>query len=134
MGCCGWNAVHKTPTVPPGPEPSDARQLVALRRAHAEVALHEATGGAPLCRIDGPGAGLAKHAEGRLAAIAELDRALRDVDADADAHEVVGRLIERWRGESERTRGRGGAWEAYHSGGLAEIEAVAQALEDPSQG
>jgi hypothetical protein len=132
MGCCGWNPVHKTPTVPSVPSPSEPRHLVALHRAHAEVALMEATAGRPLCRVEGPDTEPVKRAEGRLAAIAELERSLRATGADP--RQAAARLVERWEEERGRVAARGAAWEAYHAGGIAELETVAHELDAPSYG
>jgi hypothetical protein len=125
MGCCGWNAVHETPTVPAAAPPTDPLHLIALHRAHAEVALMEASHGAPLCRVEGPGTVEVKRVEGRLFAIVELERELRS--STLEPPEVVAQLIGQWR-EGHQGAARGEGWSAYQAGGVAELEALARQL------
>jgi hypothetical protein len=120
--------VGRTPTVPSVSAPTEARHVIALHRAQAEVALLEATAGQPTCRANGSGIGRVKRSEGRLAAIAELQRALRSGPADVQA--ISGRVIDRWRRESERRAGRGAAWDAFYAGGLGELDALSRELHD----
>jgi hypothetical protein len=127
MGCCGWNEVHKVPTVPTMSTPSDPRHLIALHRARAEVALEEVAGGGPLCRVSGADLVPVKRAEGRLAALAELQRALRTSEAPVSA--VVEQMRGQWAQRRHDVAARGPAWEAYLEGGIVEIEAVARDLE-----
>ena len=125
MGCCGWNDVEKTPTVPAVAPPTDALHLIALHRAHAEVAIMEASHGAPLCRIENPGAVEVKRAEGRLFAIVELERAVRS--SMLEPPEVAAQLIGRWQaGRQGVARSEG--WSAYQAGGIAELEDLARQL------
>jgi hypothetical protein len=99
-------------------------------RASAEAALIEATGGTPICRLDGAGAHLEdrKFAEGRLAAVIELQHALRNA-REPDDGAVSRDLLAAWENEQQVAQGRGGAWVAYRSGGVSELRAIVGELE-----
>ncbi len=127
MGCCGWDEVEKVPTVPTTPAPADPRHLVALHRARAEVDLQEVAAGRSLCRVSGPDLALVKRAEGRLAALAELERTMRTTGVDASV--AAEGLLGRWSTRCRDADGRGVAWEAYLEGGVVELEAVGRALD-----
>lgn len=126
MGCCGWGRTNKVPTVPPLNDPSGPVHLVAHHRSMAEVALVEAAGGAPLCRSQPAGSSSTKHAEGRLAAVAELQRRLRRTELEPRglALEALGR----WRARLYGTTATDPQWRAYHEGGIAELEAIVDDL------
>lgn len=83
MGCCRWgNDTDRVPTVPPPRPTADTGDVLTTRRAAAERDLVAATGGAALCRVDGDLVGTVKYQEGRLAAVAELQRAVRAQPGD----------------------------------------------------
>lgn len=88
-----------------------------MRLAEAAAALNAATGGAALCRIGGTG-GTAKALEGRVAALQEVRRALRD-DPDADLQIV----LDRWSADLavRRKQASSAAWLEYLEAGVAEI-------------
>lgn len=127
MGCCGWNEVHKLPTVPSTPAPEGPRHLIAVHRARAEVDLLGATGGRSICRVEGPDTALVKGAEGRMAALAELDRLVRG--SEGAASDLAAEVLGRWAVERTAAAGRGVAWRAYFDGGVAELEDVGRALD-----
>jgi hypothetical protein len=132
MGCCDWNVVRKTPTVPAVAPPTDPLHLIALHRARAEVALMEVSDGAPLCRVGEPGTVGVKQAEGRLFAIVELERALRS--SALEPPEVVAHLIGRWRTMGQQVAARGEGWSAYQVGGIAALEDLASQLDALNRG
>jgi hypothetical protein len=126
MGCCRWgNDTDRVPTVPP-PRPTTESDLLATRRAAAERDLVAATGGGALCRIDGDVVGTVKYQEGRLAAVAELQRAVR-VHGDRPL-DLARRHLDTWTAEAAAVRERGTAWRAYRAGGVAELTETVQAL------
>ena len=101
-----------------------ADTVVARHRAIAERALEAATCGRPLCRLDdGPGVSRPKYAEGGLAAVTELQRALRAAPA-ADPAAVTTDLLHQWEAEREASEERGPAWLAYRTGGVAQLREV----------
>jgi hypothetical protein len=92
--------------------------VVQQRLEAVTGSLHDATGGAALCRIDGTG-GSAKRLEGRMAALLEMRRLLRR-DPDADP----GPVLDTWlaRRAAHLARGASPAWRDYDDGGVAELE------------
>jgi hypothetical protein len=126
MGCCRWgNDTDRAPTVPP-PRPTTEIDLLAARRSDAERDLVAATGGGAVCRIDGDVVGTVKYQEGRLAAVAELQRAVR---AHRDEPlDLARRHLETWTAEAAAVQDRGTAWRAYRAGGVAELTGTVQAL------
>lgn len=79
------------------------------------------TGGQALCRLDGHMAS-AKELEGRMAVLLEVRRALRaDPQADLSA------IADRWRADlaARQAQGASIAWISYLSGGLSELELLA---------
>ncbi len=127
MGCCGWKATDKNPTVP-RPRPTLVQDLVARHRAAAETSLAEVTGGESVCRVGPDRVGPVKEAEGRLAAITELQRALQNRD-DTVASQVASDLAHAWRDEAARAQTRGKAWLAYRQGGADTLDTVAVELQ-----
>lgn len=100
-------------------------------RAAAESALVAATHGAPLCRAgEQASAGGIKHAEGRLAAIVEVQRRLRSADgAEVGGTVAVARaVLSAWQDGLVAALDRGGLWPAYRRGGVEELEALVAAL------
>ncbi len=90
---------------------------VAARREQIEQALVSAAGGASLCSISrsaGPVPGV-KYLEGQLAALRELERAVRRGD---DLASTVAEALARWRTrlEGARQREMGQDWVAYYAG------------------
>jgi len=104
--------------------------LVEQRLDTAERDLADATGGAPLCRIDGSGPAGPKFAEGRTAALAELRRALRR-SPGADAVQVVGESIATWDHHERAAAGQGPSWRAYRAGGATELRQLGDRLRAP---
>jgi hypothetical protein len=97
---------------------TDLLPVVEDRLGVVGVRLTQTTGGQALCRLDGHMAS-AKELEGRMAVLLELRRALRK-DPQAD----VSGIADRWRADLERRRAAGDSvsWQAYLSGGLAEVD------------
>jgi hypothetical protein len=128
MGCCRWgNDTDRAPTVPP-PRPTTGSDLLTARRSAAERGLVAATGGGTLCRIDGDIVGSVKYQEGRLAAVAELQRAVR---AHGDQPLALARRhLDTWTAEAAAAHDRGTAWRAYRAGGVAELAEAVQAFRD----
>ena len=110
MGCCGWRASDRRATAAPSWSAGGA-ETVARQRGMAEQALMAATGGKPLCRVgEGPDHHVehVKHAEGCVAAIAEVQPRLRST---GEGPAAAGRVIrEGWRAGEDAVRGRGGVW------------------------
>jgi hypothetical protein len=131
MGCCGWRASDR-PATPASSGPTDAADdTVTRHRAVADQVLMAASGGKSLCRAGGSDHAV-KHAEGRMAAIAEVQRRHRSTGEDPAA---AGRVIlERWRADEDAARGRGGAWMAYRRGGIEALEALIGDLAAPAPG
>lgn len=127
MGCCGWKATDKNPTVPRS-RLTLVQDLVGRQRAAAETALAEVTGGESVCRVGPDRLGPVKEAEGRLAAIAELQRALRDRDRTV-ASQVASDLAHAWRDEAARAQTRGETWLAYRQGGADALDAMTVELQ-----
>ena len=108
----------------------DEAEVVRRRRDEAERALMEATGGGSLCRVgDGPEARAVKRAEGRVAALGELRRALRR-DPAARLGPVARAALDRWRADEVANADRGPSWASYASGGAAELADLVGELED----
>lgn len=132
MGCCRWgNDTDRVPTVPPPRPTADTDtdtgpDLLATRRAAAERDLVAATGGGALCRVDGDVVGTVKYQEGRLAAVAELQRAVRTRADDPLA--LARRNLDSWTAEAAAAQDRGTAWRAYRAGGVAELRETVLAL------
>lgn len=127
MGCCGWKATDREPKGTAVSAPSEG--VLERHRTLAESTLLAATGGAALCRIgDGPELGPVKHAEGRLAAITELQRYLRRSDAN-DEQTATRELLASWVREQHASRERGVAWSAYRDGGVAELTSLVDELD-----
>ena len=123
MGCCGWKrSAHRMTVAAPAPAPGDSRVHGRLDRAEADLVA--ATGGAPLCRIDDHrGLAAIKHAEGRVAALREVERGVRR-SAGADRLEVTRTVLGAWEAAQERDADRGVAWSAYRDGGVEELRAL----------
>jgi hypothetical protein len=86
----------------------------------------EATGGEALCRPSTPESPAAKAAEGRLAALTELQRAVRRTGLDPS--DLVADQLEQWWARRSGITADDPAWRAYHEGGIAELEALAEDL------
>jgi hypothetical protein len=100
---------------------------VVRHRAAAEADLVAATGGASLCRTDlAPDA---KRAEGALAAIAQVHRAVRR-GAPADPTLVARTALEEWGAARTAADDLGRAWRDYRDGGVAALTALIADLED----
>lgn len=127
MGCCGWKHTDKAPTVPP-PRPTPADDLVARHRAAAETALAAATGGEPVCRIGPDRVAAVEQAEGRLAALADVQRSLRNHDCTPPV-EVASGLATTWRDGAVSAETRGPVWLAYRRGGADALDALTVELE-----
>jgi hypothetical protein len=107
--------------VPPVDEPA----WVTRRRA-VEARLMVAAGDRSLCDLSRAGApGGVKDLEGRMAALAEVDRAVRAGRTPADA---VGAVTAAWRHELAADEARGPVWLAYRRGGVEELDALAADL------
>ncbi|HLS44803.1 MAG TPA: hypothetical protein VK045_05165 [Ornithinicoccus sp.] len=99
--------------------------VVARHEQEARAALEAATGGGPLCRIDGREAPV-KEREGAVAALADVRRALL---GGADPVEVaLEQTRTRWSTSSGPLARRPGS-EEYAAGGLAALAALAWELE-----
>ncbi len=126
MGCCGWRRSDRAPD--PLPVTTPEATVLERRRALAEAALVAATGGAPLCRTgNGPDVTGPKFAEGRLAAVAELQRKGRAA-AGSESETLAQQVLARWQDELHTSRVRGPAWDAYRDGGIAELTSVIEDL------
>lgn len=103
--------------------------VLATRRHAVEAELAAAAGDVSLCTISrsgGPVDGV-KHLEGRLAALAQVERAIRGGGRpDAD---VLRAALAEWREalDDVRSRDAGRGWVAYRAGGVDEL---AEALSD----
>jgi hypothetical protein len=99
-------------------------------RAAAEAALVAATHGTPLCRTgEQAGGGGVKHAEGRLAAIAEVQRRPRSAgERQAGTVSVARDVLVAWQDGLVVALDRGRLWPAYRRGGVEELEALVAAL------
>lgn len=91
-----------------------------VRLVEAASALNAATGGAALCRIEGSG-GSVKALEGRVAALQEARRALRN-DPDTDLQVI----LDRWTADLavRLAQSSSPAWLEYLEAGVAEITAL----------
>ncbi len=112
-----------------------AARLVAAR-AVAERELAAQLGSDTLCRIhtDGRVTGGAKYAEGRLVALADLQRRLRSAAAD-DSVSVWASELRRWADDLDRLRAQDRPalpWLAYRQGGVDALEDVAPMSAAPS--
>ena len=100
---------------------SDSLEWLATARAQAEQELAAQLGSATLCRLqpDGRVTGGVKYAEGRLVALADLQRRLRQssaADPMAEAHDE----LEGWVADLDRLRAQDPPslpWLAYRQGG-----------------
>lgn len=128
MGCCRWgDDTDRVPTVPPPrPTADNGPDVLTTRRAAAERDLVAATGGGALCRVDGDVVGTVKYQEGRLAAVAELQRAVRA--RAGEPLELAHRHLATWTAEAAAAQDRGTAWRAYRAGGVAELTETVRAL------
>jgi hypothetical protein len=94
----------------------------------ATTSLQECSSGGSLCALGRTGerAAVVKYAEGRWAALREVQRACR---ADADLAAVVQQLAQPWIVHQERLRARGvdGDWLAYRRGGVDALTELAEA-------
>lgn len=99
--------------------------LLTQARARAEADLTAASGGAPLCRIDGlDGAAAVKYAEGRMAALAEAQRAARThgVTDTRPLLGIVSSVLQTWQDAADAMLDPGPSWVAYRKGGIAALE------------
>ncbi len=132
MGCCGWKRADRAPDPLPASTPDTT--LLERHRAVAETALVNATGGDPLCRVgDGPDVTGPKFAEGRLAAVAELQRTCRAA-VGSDTEVLAHQTLARWQDEQRNSRVRSPAWDAYREGGIAELTSVVEELRGVTTG
>jgi hypothetical protein len=93
--------------------------------ADAVHRLDAATGGAAVCTVTRSGAAVPgiKYAEGRWAALREVERAVRVSSAGppaaADTAAVVASVLAAWRAALDHATARSGAdWVAYRTGGV----------------
>jgi hypothetical protein len=98
---------------------------LAERRERVEQALTSAAGGASLCSISrsaGPVPGV-KYLEGQMAALMELERAVRRGD---DLLSTPADILDHWRArlDGARQRGMSADWIAYYAGGVDELTAA----------
>ena len=108
------------PTPPVGPW--------TARRAEAERRLAAAVGDRSLCDVSRAGApGGVKELEGRMAALAEVDRAVRGGAEPADAVRAASIA---WRAGLDADAGKGPAWAAYRRGGVDELAELSAELAD----
>lgn len=134
MGCCGWTGDSRPGSV----AMQEGRLPLAVveeRLAAAEVALDAATGGTPVCRVDADRLRPVKQQEGRAAALAEVRRALRRMEASPDgepacAAEVglIRATADEWAARAELATARGPGWLAYLRGGADELDTLARDL------
>lgn len=106
-------------------------EIVARRRAEAEAELSQAAGDRSLCAISTAGGRVdgVKHAEGRLAALMDVQRAVRrGDDPGAAAHSVLAAWTEAL---GKARDGWGPSWVAYRAGGVDELDALAAELAEP---
>ena len=126
MGCCGWKRPDREPDRLPAPTPRAS--VLEQHRALAEAALVAATGGGSLCRTgDGPQVTGPKFAEGRLAAVADLQRKVR-ATPDADTEVLAREALTSWQHEQRVSGVQSPAWSAYRDGGMAELTSVIEDL------
>ena len=126
MGCCGWKRPDREPD--PLPASSPHSEVLERHRSRAESALAAATGGGSLCRTgDGPGVTGPKFAEGRLSAVADLQRSAR-ATADTEVEDLAREALASWEAEQRTSAVRSPAWSAYREGGIAELTSVIEAL------
>lgn len=105
-------------------------EMVRRRRDEAEAALVAATGGGSLCRVgDGPEARAVKWAEGRVAALGDLQRARRR-DPSTPLAAAARAALDRWRADEVANADRGPLWASYTSGGAAELADLVGELGD----
>lgn len=103
--------------------------VVARHEAAALAALEAATGGAPLCRVDGTQQTV-KASEGAAAALSDVRRALRGrsaVGAEDDPAAVIDAVRSQWQGITGPLAARPGSDE-YISGGLAALASLERDL------
>lgn len=134
MGCCGWTGDSR-----PGSVATQAGrpplEVVEERLAAAEAALDAATGGTPVCRVGADRLRPVKHQEGRAAALAEVRRALRRLEASPDGEPacdaevaLVRTTADEWAAKAELATARGPGWLAYLRGGADELDTLARDL------
>ena len=108
--------------------PLAAAGVLDEHRAEAESVLLAATAGEPLCRItEGGDPTEPKYAEGALAAITELQRAVRSTP-DGDELTLARSLLASWEVQQHACAGWGVAWSAYRNGGVAELRSLVTKL------
>lgn len=111
---------------------SDTLSVVKRHEEAALAALESATGGAPLCRVDGQGPHSVKSSEGAAVALADVRRALahgRPEPSREAAEAVVADVRSRWSATAEsRAESRG--WQEYVTGGLEALDALEEELSD----
>ncbi len=126
MGCCGWRKPDREPDQLPAPAPHAA--VLERHRSQAEAALVAATGGGSLCRTgNGPEVTGPKFAEGRLAAVADLQRRAR-ATAATDVEDLAREVLASWEAQQRTSAVRSPAWSAYRDGGIAELTSVIEDL------
>lgn len=115
-----------------------ALEIVGRHEAAALAALEAATGGAPLCRVDGTQQTV-KSSEGAAAALADVRRALRGRSDEAagaaavdDAKQVIDEVRERWASLGGALAARPGSDE-YVAGGRDALAALEAELRQPGQ-
>ena len=113
----------------------DRRAALTEARLRAEQALAAALGDATMCRIhrDGRVTDGAKYAEGRLVALADLERRLRG-SAPADFEALARSELQMWNEELARHRALPAPslpWLAYRQGGC---DALAEVIGEKDEG
>jgi hypothetical protein len=113
------------------PPASSLDELVedAMRR------LDEASGGAAVCTFTKAGTPVPgiKYAEGRWAALREVQRARRRAPAGASTDDLVASALATWQTALDRAvdTGAGADWLAYRHGGVDALHDLADTLERP---
>lgn len=96
---------------------------------HAARILHEAAGGAAVCTFTKAGVPVPgiKYAEGRWAALREVQRARRSSPAAATSADLAATALLAWQTALDRAEGAGSGadWLAYRHGG---VDALADLL------
>ncbi len=93
---------------------------VARLRAEAIRAWSDALGDSTACALTKSGRSFpaAKFHEGRVAALGEMLRGLRDDPPPGRVSELISTLGESWEGRSQPGTNNGGEWASYRAGGL----------------
>lgn len=93
---------------------------VARLRAEAIRAWSDALGDSSACALTKSGRSFpaAKFHEGRVAALGEMLRGLRDDPPPSRISELVTTLRESWEGRQQPRADGGGEWASYRAGGL----------------